>query len=199
MVLENPGSKNSHSNSKSGSTIYDHIYQDGVAIGKFLKEGDISSYTTQLLQLLEEFKTIATKFVGNPDDILSRMSIELVRGIQSTDPTDVHITERETGINFYVDAKGEELVNDTFGILDRFSNKPQHDYKQGISETPETAVDEANSALRQPASRKLLDEDSVVAGDFVADFNRRKLENNWLPNFEAYLDTDGYPKIRYLK
>jgi hypothetical protein len=132
---------------------------------------------------------------GNAAIALS-MWTDFARGIGCTDPTDVHFINQK---GYVIDLPAEDLTNRVLQRLDRFSTKSTGDYSKEPPQTPEEAVKDINAMLQNAQVWNKFPAPQKMREDFVDDFNRRRLENNYLPNFDAYIDdSDKQVKIRQL-
>jgi hypothetical protein len=117
--------------------------------------------------------------------------VSLFFGMSCTDPTDLRLVQNGKALEVRLDLKSELLVNETFGVLNQFSTRPASGVARDSSKTLDEAIQRSNARLTA-ATGEYSPQDSQV---FVADFNRRRVENNWLPNVEAAIE-NGHAVIR---
>lgn len=164
-------------------------YKTGQKLGAELAEG----YAVKAAEELSQYAQQLAADSKNPATLAQKQA-NLFAGMHEADPTDVKLNMQGNKGTVDIDWSSEIYVNSTFGTMDRFSNSPQLDHSKDPVTTPEAAIKIAN----QNIANSLEPQDR---GNFVADFNRRRLENNYLPNFEAYQDNSdgGRVKLRQVK
>jgi hypothetical protein len=163
-------------------------YKTGQKLGAELAEG----YSVRAAEELSQYTQQLAADSKSPAALLKKQA-NLYAGMQEADPTDVKLNMQGNKGTVSIDWYSELYVNSAFGTMDRFSNSPRLDHSKDPVATPEAAIQIVNqniATVLKPQDR----------GNFVDDFNRRRLENNYLPNFEAYQDnSDGQVKIRQLE
>lgn len=185
------------------------LVDEGQKLAHLLAEGYAQDFA-------EEFAT-QMQIIGrvqDPDQQASDLK-DFVDGLESINPTDIHVTRDADGTptNLFLNPESEIFVNESFGLLDKYSTNPQLDPTNNPASTPEQAAANATLHVNKNLAdmEKSLAEDpslddatrqallTMYGADFIADFNRRRLENNYLPDFIAHTDENGKVEIVYLE
>ncbi len=185
------------------------IIDAGQKLAHLLAEGDVQNFG-------QMFADYSNQIADVSDPTLqARIVKDFANGLESTNPTDLDFTRDAAGkpTSLFINVESEIYVNESFGLLDKYSTCPQLDPKYiNPASTPEQAAAnatlhvntllekmkdslDANTALDDTSRQALL---TMYGADFIADFNRRRLENNYLPNFIAHTDENGHVEIAYV-
>lgn len=164
------------------------LYEEGQDLGNRLSLG--GDYVDEVYgKLIKTFNNIDLN--SSDKNTAALQKADIIAGMSCKDPTDVvvEINGNHKSAKVYWDA--EVHVNEVFGRLNSFSKTPLSIYHEYPKVSLEQTLINVNSYLKQH-----LHGDSAAAQRFMDDFNRRRNDNWYLPNFEAYKDPSGQVKVR---
>jgi hypothetical protein len=158
----------------SGPNVDGAAYAKGMELGYALAQGK----TALTRDALDEYRKI----------MAANQIVSLYAGIQCVNPDDVVLTQGADGrksLELYTGH--EDMVSQSFRWFDKFSSKPSAEKFAYSPETLEEAIRRTNDLFNtsQIDGHPLSEDDKRV---LVRDFNRRRLENGWLPNVYAVLE-----------
>ncbi len=184
------------------------IINAGEKLARTLAQGDVLDFAKGIGKYFTEINGITDQ------KLLAHDTKVFVNALQSTYLTDIHTGRDANGMPtaFFGNDLSEVYVNKSFQLLDKYSTNPQSCTNYiNPADTPQQAAANAtlyvNKQLETQQKRlnadKGMDDESrkilmtIYGADFIADFNRRRLETNHLPDFIAHTDDNGKVEIVY--